>query len=375
MDTYIIRKQIHRLPGKVIHNIPIPQPEVVEGHASRKQVGEICRQCGYQQVLVVTDKTLSQLGYEQAITQSLNEAGVNYSIFNKINSEPTIAIIEAARKAALESQAECIVALGGGSVMDTCKMVAAGVKIPHLKIKTLLLKFLPVPDQTLPIIAVPSTAGTGAEVTVGAVVTNSRGTKSSTVLIGLNVTHVILDSELTIHAPQQVTAACGMDALSHCIEGAVSDVEVDESDARLSEEGVKLILQHLPTVMKDPENIEARLGMCRAAMYGGHAINTQLAGYVHAFAHSIGAKYHIPHGYCNIVDDQTSDAEAADLFLQAIRQLMAQCGMDKLVSPVKACDHEVLTRMIVKDSINYSAPFTFSNNDIEQVLNTITPKE
>ena len=106
MDTYIIRKQIHRLPGKVIHNIPIPQPEVVEGHASRKQVGEICRQCGYQQVLVVTDKTLSQLGYEQAITQSLNEAGVNYSIFNKINSEPTIAIIEAARKAALESQAE-----------------------------------------------------------------------------------------------------------------------------------------------------------------------------------------------------------------------------------------------------------------------------
>lgn len=402
MDTYIIRKQIHRLPGKVIHNIPIPQPEVVEGHASRKQVGEICLQCGYKQVLVVTDKTLSQLGYEQAITQSLNEAGVNYSIFNKINSEPTIAIIEAARKAALESQAECIVALGGGSVMDTCKMVAAGVKIPHLKIKTLLLKFLPVPDQTLPIIAVPSTAGTGAEVTVGAVVTNSRGTKSSTVLIGLNVTHVILDSELTIHAPQQVTAACGMDALSHCIEGAVSDVEVDESDARLSEEGVKLILQHLPVVMKDPENIEARLGMCRAAMYGGHAINTQLAGYVHAFAHSIGAKYHIPHGqaislmllpvleyqkdtclakyamlarYCKIVDDQTSDAEAADLFLQAIRQLMAQCGMDKLVSPVKACDHEVLTRMIVKDSINYSAPFTFSNNDIEQVLNTITPKE
>jgi alcohol dehydrogenase len=254
----------------------------------------------------------------------------------------------------------------------------------------------------LPIIAVPSTAGTGAEVTVGAVVTNSRGTKSSTVLIGLNVTHVILDSELTIHAPQQVTAACGMDALSHCIEGAVSDVEVDESDARLSEEGVSLILQHLPVVMKDPENIEARLGMCRAAMYGGHAINTQLAGYVHAFAHSIGAKYHIPHGqaislmllpvleyqkdtclakyamlarYCKIVDDQTSDAEAADLFLQAIRQLMAQCGMDKLVSPVKACDHEVLTRMIVKDSINYSAPFTFSNNDIEQVLNTITPKE
>ena len=145
-------------------------------------------------------------------------------------------------------------------------------------------------------ISVPSTAGTGAEITVGAVVTNAHGVKDSTVLIGLNVTHVILDSELTIHAPRQVTAACGMDALSHVVEGAVSDVEMDEENMRLSQEGVRLIFQHLPIVMKEPENIESRLAMCRAAMYGGNAINTQLAGYVHAFAHSIGAKYHIPHG-------------------------------------------------------------------------------
>jgi len=402
METYLIRKQIHRLPGKVIHNIPIPQPQVIEGHASRKQIGEICRQCGYKQVLVVTDKTLSGLGYEQAITQSLAEAGISYSVFSDINSEPNIAVIEAARKVALESHAECVIALGGGSVMDTCKIVAAGVKIPHLPVKALLLKFLPVPDKTLPLITVPSTAGTGAEVTVGAVVTNNRGAKNSTVLIGLDVTHVVLDSELTFHAPQQVTASCGMDALSHCIEGAISDVEVDEEDMKLSKEGVRLILQNLPIVIKEPENTEARLGMCRAAMYGGNAINTQLAGYVHAFAHSIGAKYHVPHGqaislmllpvleyqkeickekyamlarYCKIASEKVCDNEAADMFLQAVKQLMEQCGMDKLVSPVKSSDHKALTRMIVKDSINYSAPFTFSNKDIEQVLITVTPKE
>ncbi len=402
MDTCIIREQIHRLPGKVIHHIPIPQPEIVEGHASRKQIGEICRQCGYKQVLLVTDKTLSGLGYEQAITQSLTESGVSYSVFNDINSEPNIALIEAGRKMALEHQSECLIALGGGSVMDTCKMIAAGVKMPHLSIRALLLKFLPVPDKTLPIIAVPSTAGTGAEVTVGAVVTNHHGAKVSTVLIGLDVTHVVLDSELTIHAPQKVTAACGMDALSHCIEGAVSDVDVDEEDMRLSMEGVKLILQHLPTVMKEPENIEARLGMCRAAMYGGNAINTQLAGYVHAFAHSIGAKYHVPHGqaislmllpvleyqknacmekyaalarYCNIAGKDATDEKAAELFLQAIRQLMGQCGMDQFVSPVRACDHEELTRMIAKDSINYSAPITLNNNDIKQILDIVTPTE
>ena len=399
MDTYRLRKQIHKLPGKVIHAIPLPEPEVTEGHGERRQIGGMCRAGGYKQVLLVTDRTLSGMGYEKAIAESLAEAGVGYTLFNDIDSEPTIALIEAGRKKALESAAECIIALGGGSVMDTCKMVAASVKMPHLPVKALLLKFLPVPGGSLPIIAVPSTAGTGAEMTVGAVVTGEHGVKGSTVLIGLNVTHVVLDSELTVHAPRQVTAACGMDALSHCIEGAVSDVEVDEEDMRLSMEGVKLILQNLPVVMDDPENIEARLAMCRAALYGGNAINTQLAGYVHAFAHSIGAKYHLPHGvaislmlmpvlefqkeaclgkyaklaqYCGIVDAETADEEAAGRFLQAVRVLMAQCGMDAVESPVRRCDHAALIPMIAADSINYSSPVTLSHEQIRQVLETVT---
>ena len=399
MDTYRLRKQIHKLPGKVIHAIPLPEPEVTEGHGQRRQIGAICRENGYKQALLVTDRTLSGLGYEKAIAESLEAAGVGYTLFNDINSEPTIALIEAGRKKVLESGAECIIALGGGSVMDTCKMVAASVKMPHLPVKALLLKFLPVRGGTLPIIAVPSTAGTGAELTVAAVVTGENGVKGSTVLIGLNVTHVVLDSELTVHAPRQVTAACGMDALSHCIEGAVSDVAVDEEDMHLSMEGVRLILQNLPVVMDEPENIEARLGMCRAAMYGGNAINTQLAGYVHAFAHSIGARYHLPHGvaislmlmpvlkfqketcrgryammarYCGRAGEDTADEEAAERFLQAVRELMAQCGMDRIESPVRRCDHEALIPLIAADSINYSSPVTLSNEQIRQVLETVT---
>ena len=371
------------------------EPQVVEGHQSRTQIGEICQQCGYKQVLLVTDKTLRSLGYEQAIMQSLDKAGVGCTLFADINSEPTIALIDAGRQVAQECQAECVIALGGGSVLDTCKMIAAGAKMPHISTKALLLKFLIVPNKTLPMISVPSTAGTGAEVTVGAVVTNAHGVKGSTVIIGLDVTHVILDSELTIHAPQMVTAACGMDALSHVVEGAVSDVESGEENMRLSMEGVRLILQHLPIVIKEPENIESRLAMCRAAMYGGNAINTQLAGYVHAFAHSIGAKYHIPHGqaitmmmmpvleyqkeickgkyamlarYCQIADESTGDSEASEQFLQTIAQLIQNCGMDKLPRPVKEEDIEELTHMIAKDSINYSAPMTFSNEDIRKVL-------
>ena len=404
MDTYHLRKHIHRLPGKVIHAIPLPDPEVTEGNGARKQIGDICRKAGYKNVLLVTDKTLSSLGYEQSIVTSLEAANIHYAVFKDINSEPTIELIEAGRKQAIDSQAECIIALGGGSVMDCCKMIAVGVKMPHLPVKALMLKFLPVPGKTIPLIMVPSTAGTGAEITVGAVVTNDQGTKSSTVLIGLNVLHVVHDSELTIHAPQSVTTACGIDALSHCIEGVVADVDSDEEDMKMSMEGVQLILENLPQLMNEPDNIEARLNMCRAAMYGGNAINTQLAGYVHAFAHSIGAKYHLTHGqaislmlmpileyqkevcreryaelarYCGLtksssVSLQPSDAQAAELFLQAVRNVLHACGMDQIASPVKACDHAKLMEMVAADSINYSAPMTLSNNDIKTILQAIT---
>ena len=399
MDTYIFRKRIHKLPGKVIHHVPTPEPQVVEGHGARVHVGEICKEKGYKHVLVVTDKTLRELGYEQKILQSLKEAGVRYTLFYGINSEPTAALIEKGREIALKCEAECVVALGGGSVMDTCKMIVAGARLPHLSTRALLVKFLLVPGKTLPMITVPSTAGTGAEITVGAVVTRTRGSKGSTVIVGLDVTHVILDSELSVHAPQMVTAACGMDALSHVVEGAISDVEEEEENMRMSLEGVKLILHHLPIVMREPENIESRLAMCRAAMYGGNAINTQLAGYVHAFAHSIGAKYHIPHGQaitlrllpvleyqravcmakyariarsCGLCEKTSDDRVAAEQFLRAIRELIANCGLDTLPLPVKASDYEELTRMIVKDSINYSAPMTFSEEDVVRVLERVT---
>ena len=129
MDTYQFRKQIHRLPGKVIHAIPLPEPEVTEGLCARSGVGAICKKYGYSNVMLVTDKTLSSLEFDKAIVQSLKDAGVECSVFSDINSEPNIPIIDAGRKMALDCKAEAIVALGGGSVMDSCKMIAAGVNL------------------------------------------------------------------------------------------------------------------------------------------------------------------------------------------------------------------------------------------------------
>lgn len=395
MASYLLLKMIRKLPGRVIKLIPKPKPNVTEGFGTRGRVGEICRDAGYRSVLLVTDRTLFSLGCHEAVAAALEQEGVGCTVFSDIASEPNLSIIGGGKAAALDSGAECIVALGGGSVLDSCKMIAAAARMKKRKVSSLLRKFLFVRGGTLPMISIPSTAGTGAEFTVGAVVTRKSGKKGSTVLIGLKVTDVILDSELTVNAPKNVTAACAIDALSHGLEGAVAAVKASDEDVRKSRECVRLILLNLPKVLQEPQDIEARQQLCRAAYYGGNAINEQLAGYVHAFAHSIGAMYHIPHGaaiaaslipvmeyqqdkcaaqlaalarYCGVTDD--SDTEAAEKLLASIRDLIGMCGFAK-ADYIKDDDYKELTKRIMADAINYSPPVVVKKKDIPVLLSTI----
>ena len=285
MSFYVARKSIRKLPGDIIQHVPMPTPKLIRGYRSRAQIGKLCKKLGFSSILVVTDQTISSLGYQDRILEALEK------------EEPTAEIESLGRDAALKSGAECIIALGGGSVLDTSKIIAAATKFPKIPVEALLLKFLAVPGGTLPLITIPTTAGTGAEATVGAVTTNTKTqTKTSTVIVGLNVPTVILDSELTLHAPMKITVSCGIDALSHGIEGCLADVRSSRADQTKSLTCVKLVFDNLPKLIDNPEDIAAREAMSLAAFYGGNAINKQLAGYVHAFAHSIGAKYHIPHG-------------------------------------------------------------------------------
>lgn len=215
------RKAIRKVPGTVIKAAPIPKPEVIQGFGAREQVGQLCKNAGFQKALLVTDDTLFRLGLHEKAIASLERHGVSYAIFNDIHSEPTVEIVEAGRKAAVDCKADCVIALGGGSVLDSSKIIAAGGRHPHLPIHHYLHKFTIAEGGTLPMINIPSTAGTGAECTVGAVVKNEHGVKSSTVVIGLDVSHVILDSELIVNAPKSVTAWCAIDALSHGLEARV----------------------------------------------------------------------------------------------------------------------------------------------------------
>ena len=397
MPFYVERKTIRKVPGAVIKAVPIPKPETTQGFGSRAQVGEICEKAGYKSVLLVTDETLFGLGLHEKVVSSLERKGISCSLFHSINSEPTVDIVKAGRQAALDCNADCIVALGGGSVLDSSKIIAASAKHSHLPLGQFLLKFAIANGGTLPMINIPSTAGTGAECTVGAVVKNSRGVKCSTVVVGLTIVHVILDSELIVNAPQGVTVWCAIDALSHGLEGLLADVSSSEEDIFKSRECVRLILENLTVLLEDPKNVEARQATLLAAHYGGNAINTQLAGYVHAFAHSIGAMYHIPHGkaiaWCllPILKAQENqrygqlaalyshchpahgldDVAASDKFILEIGELLEKCGLEKDCRYLKVQNYEKLVKMINKDSINYSPSRTFTDNEIRMLLDQI----
>ena len=398
MPFYLGRKAIRKVPGTVIKAAPIPKPELIQGFGSRERTGGICADAGYSSALLVTDETLSGLGLHEKVVSSLEARGIKCTVFSGINSEPTVDIVGRGRDAAAGCGADCVVALGGGSVLDSGKIIAAGARHPHLPISHYLQKFAVAEGGTLPMINIPSTAGTGAECTVGAVVKNEAGIKNSTVIIGLDVAYVILDSELLINAPESVTAWCAIDALSHGMEGLLADVGSSDGDIFKSRECVRLILENLPVLLSDPKNVEARQATLLAAHYCGNAINTQLAGYVHAFAHSIGALYHIPHGkaiawclipvllaqeyerygemaelavHCGLAGENDPQDAAADRLISALKDLLDKCGLERECSLLKESDYDGLTRMIDADSINYSPSRTLTDSEIRMLLDRI----
>ena len=398
LSFYVGRKAIRKVPGAVIKAAPIPRPKLIEGFGKRSLVGEICARKGYGSVLLITDQTIYGLGLHEKVVHSLAEYGIHCTVYYGIDSEPTVDIVDRGRQIAVECGADCIVALGGGSVMDSSKIIAAGAKHPHLSIKHYLHKFALAEGGSLPMINIPTTAGTGAECTVGAVVKNQSGVKGSTVVIGLNIVSVILDSELLINSPQSITTWCAIDALSHGLEGLLADVDSDENDIFKSMECVKLILENLPTVLENPQDIDARQATLLAAHYGGNAINTQLAGFVHAFAHSIGALYHIPHGkaiawslipvieaqeymcyekmakiahHCHIADEEDSTEKASDKLIKALKNLLDLCGLEKECDLIQVADYDKLTLMIDADSVNYSPSRTLTDSEIRMLLDQI----
>lgn len=259
---------------------------------------EVARR-GFKKALVVTDKDLMKFGVAQKVIDVLVEANIPYVIYDEIKPNPTVKNVKEGVAAYKQSEADFILAIGGGSSIDTAKAIGIIINNPEFADVVSLEGVADTKKPAVPIIAVATTAGTAAEVTINYVITDEEN-KKKMVCVDPNDIPVlaIVDAELMTSMPKSLTAATGMDALTHAIEGYITKGAWTISDM-FELKAIELIAKHLKTAVEEPNNIEARDGMAVAQYVAGMGFSNVGLGVVHGMAHPLGAFYDIPHGVAN----------------------------------------------------------------------------
>ncbi|MDO4572980.1 MAG: iron-containing alcohol dehydrogenase [Clostridia bacterium] len=280
--------------------LPWRRPALIEGPGAIRRLPALIKAHGLDKVLVVTDGTLMRIGLLNSLFDALEAEGIGYAVYDGVEPNPSIESIEAARTMYIANLCRGIIAFGGGSSMDCAKAAGARVVKPRQSVSQMggtlrVLKRLP------PLYAVPTTAGTGSETTIAAVVTDyATHHKYAIQDLCLIPRYAVLDPELTVGLPPHITSTTGMDALTHAVE-AYTNRYAPKYTRRLSEDAVRLIFDNLENVYKDGGNIEARQNMLKASFYAGAAFTRACVGNVHAIAHTLGGLYGQPHGLANAV--------------------------------------------------------------------------
>ena len=277
--------------------LPYREPVPLEGLGA---ITPLLKEKKVSAVLLVTDRSVRGLGLTAPLEEDLKAAGISCAVYDGTVPNPTIQNVEEGRRLYLETGAGAIIAVGGGSVMDCAKGVGARIARPGKsvrKMRGLLKVLLPTPLT----IAVPTTAGTGSETTVAAIISDSA-THSKKQLLDPKLVPMfaILDPELTVGLPKHTTAHTALDALTHALEAYVAGYADEETD-RQARIAVRLIFQYLPKVQEDPTDLEGREALLTASFFAGMAFTRTYVGYVHAFAHTIGGKFGVSHGLANAV--------------------------------------------------------------------------
>jgi alcohol dehydrogenase len=282
--------------------LPIPSPQVFLAHQIDEWVAAIKNDASQAEpsVLLITDKGIASLGLHQTLVAKLAGFGIKVSIFDEMPSDPDFAAIELATNAFKRANAEAIIALGGGSVIDGAKLVAVKLAKPNKSLGQLQGLFK-VRKRLVPITAIPTTAGTGAETTLAAVVTDKiKQRKLAIVDLCMVPKYTLLLPELTCKLPHYLTHTTAMDALTHALEAYVSVNATAKTDA-LALVAAKSIMLNLEQVLADGNNVALREQLLIASHNAGKAFTRTSVGYVHAIAHQLGAKCHVPHGEANAV--------------------------------------------------------------------------
>ena len=251
---------------------------------------------GFKKCFVCSDPDLIKFNVTKKVTDVLENAGIDYEIYSKIKANPTVENVQTGVAAFKASGADCIIAIGGGSSMDTAKAIGIIIENPEFSDVISLDGVAPTTKKAVPIIAVPTTAGTGSEATIAAVVTGEEHRKYAVSDLCLIPCYAVLDPTLTLSLPPAVTAQTGMDALTHAVEAYLSLYYNTRETRALAESAVRDIFRYLPVACRDGQSLTARERMLRASFDAGCAFTRASVGNVHAIAHTLGGLYGIPHG-------------------------------------------------------------------------------
>lgn len=277
--------------------LPYRQPKLIK---DRIELVAYLKALNVKNILLVTDAGLRKLGLTKSIEEDITAANIAVHVYDGTVANPTTKNVDEALSVYKVNSCEAIIAIGGGSPMDCAKAVGVRVARPN---KTLgqLKGVLKVGKKLPPLFAVPTTAGTGSETTLAAVITDSETRHKYAINdFPLIPKYAMLDASLTVGLPKFVTATTGMDALTHAVEAYIGRSTTKQTrDCALR--AVKLIFENLETAYTDGKNITARENMLHASYLAGVAFTKSYVGYIHAIAHSLGGKYNTPHGLANAV--------------------------------------------------------------------------
>jgi len=377
--------------------LDIPIPSLHKGQGEIEACAKILHQVNSKKVLIVTDKVLTSLGITQHLVDILDKEQIQYQIFDEVTPDPTISQIAQGVEQFKQNQCDSFIALGGGSVMDCTKGIAASV-VKNKGISALSGLFR-VRKALPPFIAIPTTAGTGSEATLVAVITDPVKKQKFTVIDPCLVPHfAVVDPLLMVGLPAKITAETGLDALTHAIESYIG-LHATKFTKSNSLDAIERIFKNLPLAFNNGEDLIARTEMSIASYFAGIAFTRASIGYVHAIAHQLGGYYHIPHGLANavllphvlafsfdkaykqyaeiayainLVSKDENETNAAHALVQAVKELNGMLKIQSSFSEIQAGDIPVLAKRAVKEAYcDYPVPKQMTIAECEAILEKI----
>jgi alcohol dehydrogenase class IV len=391
--------RLKRAAGVVTRRLPIGQPLLMVGPGASARLGQAVGEFGHRKILLVTDAVISRLGLLKPMTDALSVAGAAFVTFDQITQDAPLPLIEDAIALFEQEGCDALIAFGGGSVMDAAKAVAlATANHKHPRELVGYFKGLHAPA---PLYAVPTTAGTGSEVTVAAVISDPASHHKLVIADTRLVPRMAaLDPCLMTGLPPHITAATGMDALTHAVEAYIGQWSTAYTD-RMALAAVGMIYRNLPAVCAQGDDLAAREQMALASTYAGLAFTRANVGNVHAIAHQLGGRYGTPHGLANAlllapvlrwcldeVQDRLAmlavrarlgsegDAPAAlaRRFVDSVEAMNRAIGIPQQLDALRARDIPALAQAACHEAdANYPVPRVMSQADAEALLRQLLP--